>query len=105
MYNQSTTKVFLRGSASRIGDRELRVRTAVVALVVMLTLGFGGAVLAQSPQPGTPAQAIPVPGENSPPAEAAPQAEADPDLMLEEEEEDEGGEGCPYLGTPLELTV
>lgn len=35
-----------------------------------------------------------------------PQAEASPDMMEEDEEGDEeGGEGCPYLGNKLELMV
>jgi hypothetical protein len=80
------------------------LRLAAAAAALLLTTMCAGPVLAQTSQPGTEAPAPSVPSENGPRAQAPQQGEAEPGIMGEEED-DEGGEGCPYLGTPLELTV
>jgi hypothetical protein len=75
---------------------------SITLLALLLATTFAAPVSAQAPQPGTPPAAPGVPPGNSPRAEGPAQATPDPE-MSEEDEDD--GEGCPYLGQPLELVV
>lgn len=92
-----------RVRAAGMPHRAMRRWALPLAVLSLLVVGLAaGPVLAQSPQPGTPAPAPSVPPGNNPRAEGPAQATPEPDMS---EEDEDGGEGCPYLGQPLELVV
>lgn len=69
-----------------------------------LVLFFGAsAVSAQQAQDGTKSPSQAVPGQDGLRAEKPPQG--DLEMVPGEDEDEESAEGCPYLGTPLELIV
>lgn len=86
--------------------RHTLARLASAALLALFLVALPHTVSAQTPQHGTPSADPPVSREAAPPDLSAPQAEAAPDMLDEDEEGDEeGGEGCPYTGNKLELMV
>ncbi len=92
--------LFLRLAVSAQVKTAAAPRFPALAFAALLLAAFSftaGQVAAQAPQGGTAA--------SPPPGVELPSAPADAPGMAEEEEEEEGAEGCPYIPNTLELTV